>query len=93
LIRSTVDGVEAFLNLATDGTQLVDWVDVMDNHATGQRMAFGMAEWYNSIDSGNLLNWFQNYFTIPTLSWIGVTTLVIVMLILGVGMIRRASFS
>jgi hypothetical protein len=92
LIRSTVDGVEAFLHLAMDGSQLVDWTDVMDNHAIGQRMAPGPAEWYNSIDSGNLLNWFLTYVTVPTLSSIGVTILVIVMLILGVGTIRRASF-
>jgi hypothetical protein len=88
----SVDGVEAFLALSWSGSSLVDWVDVMDNHAVEQWMAPGPAERYNSIDSGNLLNWFLNYVTVPALSSTGVTTLVIVMLILGVGMVRRGSF-
>lgn len=72
-VRSAVPGQEAFFNLT--GTQSVDFVDVQDNHATGQPLAPGPAAQFNSVDSGNTVGWFvpplfaDSFESGDTLSW------------------------
>lgn len=72
LIRSSVTGNQAFFSLVPDGTQNIYAVDVEDNNAIGgQLLAPGQPSDYDSVDSGNNLNWFLNFVEqvpIPTLS-------------------------
>ncbi len=61
VIRSTTGGSPAFIELAPGGSQLIDYVDVADNHALGppgQWIAPGYASDYNSVDSGGNDRWF-----------------------------------
>jgi hypothetical protein len=88
-IRSTSAGVAASLNLAGAGTQLIDYVDVQDNHATGQHLAPGPPSAFDSIDSGNTLGWFESYAAIPALSFAGLALLAAVLVVLAVGVLRR----
>ncbi|MDX1408244.1 MAG: hypothetical protein R3330_08925 [Saprospiraceae bacterium] len=59
-IRSTVPDSPGFLELEQGGSQSIDYVDVMDNHALepGQWIAPGDADDYNSIDAGGNDRWF-----------------------------------
>jgi hypothetical protein len=59
VIRSSIPGQQAFLDLAPAASQLIDYVDVADNGATGQDLAPGA----HSIDSGNTTGWL---FVTPT---------------------------
>jgi hypothetical protein len=94
-IRSTVPGQEAYLDLLPAGFQLVDYVDVADNHATGQLMAPGTPAQYHSIDSGNTDRWFTTLVEIPTLSEWGQIVLMCGLLTLGLWFLRarNAAFS
>jgi hypothetical protein len=60
VIRSTVDGSQAFLVLNALGTQTIGYVDVKDNNAAipGQYLAPGSPAAFNSVDSGNNFRWF-----------------------------------
>lgn len=80
VIRSSMPGQRAFLDLAPTASQLVDYVDVADNGATGQRLAPGPAAAAHSIDSGNTFGWFFSGGAIPTVSGIGVAALFLLLL-------------
>jgi hypothetical protein len=71
MLRSTVPGQHAGLTLAPGGSQSIAFVDVADMDSSGgQTLAPGSADLYDSVDSGNNLNWFQGFLTqipIPTL--------------------------
>jgi hypothetical protein len=59
-IRSSSPGNWAFFTLEPGATQLIQRVDVMDNNASqGQLLAPGAPLASNSINSGNVLNWFD----------------------------------
>lgn len=70
---SSIDGDEAFLNLSRNGTQLIDFVDVTDNYATGQVIAPGLAGDYNSVQGSNVRGWFgvPLEMPVPTLGFLG----------------------
>jgi hypothetical protein len=53
ILRSSMPGQQAFLKLEPAASQMIDYVDVADNGATGQTLAAGA----NSTDSGNTTNW------------------------------------
>ena len=56
-VRSTVPGTPAKFNLL--GTQNIRFVDVADNHGTGLTLAPGLPSASNSVNSGNVFNWFD----------------------------------
>ena len=59
-IRSSSPGSWAFFTLEPGGTQLIQGVDVMDNNASGGLLlAPGAPSVSDSLNSGNLLNWFD----------------------------------
>lgn len=58
LIRSTAAGSEAFTHLLAGATQAIAFVDVADNHATGQAIAPGPAANYQSVQGDNVQRWF-----------------------------------
>lgn len=68
LIRSTSDGSEA--NIDLQGTQVVDYVDVKDNHATGASIGYPG----NSVSSGNTNGWFA-IAAVPALPLVGLLAL------------------
>ncbi len=72
LIRSTVAGAQAFFNLDPAASQSISFIDVQDNNAlSGSLIAPGSPASFNSVNSGNNLNWFTLPFAnipIPTLS-------------------------
>ncbi len=70
-IRSTVPGTQAltFLN----GPQNIGYVDVADNRGTLSVLAPGTPASSNSVNSGNVLNWFDQLPVIPTMSTLGLT--------------------
>ena len=53
VLRSSMPGQQAFLNLGPMGAQMIDYVNVADIGATGQALAAGP----NSVDSGNTSGW------------------------------------
>ena len=58
-IRSSVSGQQAHFVLIAPGVQQIAAVDVRDNDASlGQPLAPGVVEQFESVDSGNNLNWF-----------------------------------
>lgn len=59
-IRSTSVGQAGLLDLAANGSQVIAYVDVKDNHASGQPLAPGTPASFHSIDSGNSNGWFLN---------------------------------
>ena len=86
LIRSTIPGTQAFFNLVPAALQTIFSVDVQDNDARGGVLiAPGLPSDFNSINSGNVLNWFNLTFgpqiPIPTLSLPGILLLVLLLLI------------
>jgi len=90
MIRSTMPGEQAFLNLAQTGSQQIDYVDVADNGATGRLLAPGPAATHHSIDSGNTTGWFFTFAgAVPVVSGLGLAALVL--LLLGVGIRQYAS--
>jgi len=59
-IRSSVNGQSVYFNLAAQGVQQINAVDVKDNDATaGQLLAPGIPAAYASVDAGNNKNWFE----------------------------------
>jgi len=59
-IRSSVAGQSVHFNLAVQGAQQINAVDVKDNDATaGQLLAPGAPAAYASVDAGNNKNWFE----------------------------------
>jgi hypothetical protein len=59
-IRSSAPGQRARLDVGDAAAQTVAFVDAADNAATGARIAPGPAATYQSLDAGNLINWFEN---------------------------------
>jgi hypothetical protein len=74
-IRSTTPGSPAFIHLT--GTQNIHHVDVADNTATSLQLAPGVPSLSNSVNSGNVLNWFDVMLRVPTLSGFGLMFLVL----------------
>jgi hypothetical protein len=59
-IRSSAVGQSVQFNLAAQGTQQINAVDVKDNDASaGQLLAPGMPAAYASVDAGNNKSWFE----------------------------------
>jgi hypothetical protein len=59
-IRSSVNGQSVYFNLAAQGVQQINAVDVRDNDAAaGQLLAPGTAAANASVDAGNNKNWFE----------------------------------
>jgi hypothetical protein len=58
VIRSTIPGQQAFLNLVSMASQLIDYINVADNAATGQVLVMNPPEAVHSIDAGNTTRWF-----------------------------------
>lgn len=88
-IRSSIPSSPAFFLLETAGSQLISWVDVQDNVAsdTGQWLALGKPEHFNSVDSGRNSRWFLiGLEPIPALSKWG---LVLLVLLFAAGYLRR----
>ncbi len=87
MLRSTSPGQHAELTLAPGGSQSIAFVDVADMDSSGgQTMAPGSADLYNSVDSGNNINWFQGFFNaipVPTLGLIGMMLLVLLIALMG----------
>lgn len=90
-IRSTTPGVQANLHLS--GTQNIVYVDVADNNGTGFVLAPGPASASNSVNSGNVMNWFDVRLIIPTLSAFGLLALGSLLAGLGIARARRAGLS
>lgn len=85
MIRSSMPGEQAFLDLARTGSQLVDYVDVADNGATGQLLAPGPAARHQSINSGNTTGWFFTLAGVaPVASGLGLAVLVLLLLAVGI---------
>lgn len=80
-LRSSIPRVATFTSLDPGGTQLIDWVDVEDNHANipFQHIAPALPGVFNSVDSGGNLRWFLTV-PIPALSGLGILLLVALML-------------
>ena len=91
MLRSTMPGHKAFLDLAATATQHVDYVDVADNGATGRLVALGPPAAYHSIDSGNTMGWFFVVKgTAPVASRYGIAGLVVGLLAVAGLRLRRA---
>jgi hypothetical protein len=58
-LRTTVPGDEVRFDLLSGASQAHSWIDVADNHAVGLPLAPGLPNWYDAVDSGNLLRWFE----------------------------------
>lgn len=58
-VRSSSAGQRANLALASGAAQTVSYVAARDNAATGVTIAPGTPAAHNSVDGGNLLNWFN----------------------------------
>src|SRR5689334_15489945 len=59
-ILSSTAGTRAILAVSAGTAQTVSYVNARDNNASAATIAPGAASLYNSVDSGNLLNWFAN---------------------------------
>jgi hypothetical protein len=57
-VRSSSAGQRANLAVAGSATQKIAYVTARDNAATGAAIAPGAPAAYNSVDGGNLVNWF-----------------------------------
>ena len=88
-LRSSTPGAKTFTSLDPGGTQLIDWVDVKDNHAEFpfQHIAPDLPGVFNSVDSGGNLRWFL-YAPVPVLSGLGILLLVALMLFSAAGFRR-----
>lgn len=64
-ITSSMAGQQALLNVATSAAQTIAYVNARDNRASGATIATGPAANYQSVDGGNLLNWFANAVLAP----------------------------
>ena len=92
VIRSSIPGQRAFLDVAPTASQLIDYVDVADNAATGQFLAPGRtAAAAHSIDSGNNFRWFFSGRGAPAMSGIGLAALALLLVGGGLHRVRRKS--
>lgn len=57
-IGSSVAGQQGVLALAKGAAQTISYVNARDNHASIAHIAPGPPAQFNSVDGGNLLNWF-----------------------------------
>lgn len=57
-VRSIVPGSQAHINLLDGASQAISYVDVSDNHATGQVIAAGTPASFNSVQGNNTKRWF-----------------------------------
>lgn len=92
LVRSTVPGFAASVNLLPEATQSIAYVDVADNRATGQVVGQGTPASFNSIMGPNTGGWFipagsREVAAIPTL---GEWALLLLATLLGALGLRRA---
>lgn len=94
MLRSTGPGQHAGLALAPAGSQSIAFVDVADmNSSGGQAMAPGSPDLYNSVDSGNNVNWFQEILgaiPVPALGLIGTMLLILSIALMGLHRARHA---
>jgi hypothetical protein len=92
-LRSTAPGQHAGLTLAPAGSQSIAFVDVADmNSSGGQTMAPGSPDLYDSIDSGNNVNWFRGISSaipVSTLGLIGTMLLVLLIALMGLDRARH----
>jgi hypothetical protein len=93
VIRSSIPGQRAFLDLVPGASQLIDYVDVADNAATGQLLASGPAPKSHSIDSGNTAGWFfvAPAAAAPVVSGVGLAGAALLLLAVARTALRRAS--
>lgn len=93
LVRSSNPGVAAFLNLLPGAGQLIDYVDVQDNHAVGQPIGPGPPEDFNSVKSSNSNGWFElaggGPAPAPALSGFGLLIAALTLLLIGAMRARR----
>lgn len=59
-IRSSAAGQRGVLALAQGAAQTIAYVNARDNNASIAHIAPGFPEQFNSVDGGNLVNWFLN---------------------------------
>lgn len=59
-ITSSVAGKQALFNVSAAAMQSVAYVDARDNKASGATIAPGVAANHQSVDGGDLTNWFAN---------------------------------
>jgi hypothetical protein len=59
-VTSSTSGQQALLNVSAAAAQSIAWVDARDNKASSAAIAPGTAATYNSVDSGDLTNWFAD---------------------------------
>jgi hypothetical protein len=85
VLRSSIPGQLAFLNLVPGAAQVVDYVDVADNRSIGQFIAPGPAATHHSVDSGNTIGWFFVAPPAPAPPTSGVGLALTVWLLLAVG--------
>lgn len=94
MLRSTDPGQHAGLTLTPGASQSIAFVDVADlDSSGGQPMAPGSAVLHNSVDSGNNLDWFQEFLgaiPISSLGLIGTMLLILVISLMGLGRARHA---
>jgi len=91
VIRSSVPGQRALLDLTQGGTQQIDYVDVADNGASGRLLAPGSPQSGHSIDSGNNTGWFVLLQSAaPVMSGMGLLACVLVLLALARGALARS---
>ncbi|MFT3789573.1 MAG: hypothetical protein QM741_00540 [Rudaea sp.] len=57
-VLSSAAGQQALLNVSTAAAQTIAWVDARDDKASGATIAPGSAASFQSVDGGNLTNWF-----------------------------------
>lgn len=96
VIRSSLPGQRAFLDLAPTASQLIDYVNVADNGATGQDLAPGPATAAHSVDSGNTTGWFfvapaAAPAAAPAVSGLGLAGAVLLLLAVARTALRRQS--
>jgi hypothetical protein len=68
VIKSSVAGSAANIDLAANATQLIAYVDVADNHAVSAPIAQGTPASFNSVDGGNTDGWFGKAAAAPTVA-------------------------
>ncbi len=94
MLRSTDPGQHAGLTMDPGGSQSVAFVDVADMDSSGgETMAPGSPDLHNSVDSGNNLNWFQEFLSaipISTLGLVGTMLLILLISLMGLGRARHA---
>lgn len=96
-VESAAAGQRAVLAVAAGASQSIDYVDARDNQASLATIAPGAAAAYHSIDSGNLVNWFENgggptpgdVVPTPTLDALSRALLIALLIAVAVAVLRR----